>query len=133
MIKPHERTPRVFELALVGRLDTETSSQLEATVDRLLDSRARTIELNMAELDYISSMGLGVVFQTMKKMKAEGGRFAVTNLQPHVKKIFEITKLLPTQKIFTDVAEADRYFDTIQRREKKKSGQSASKEPPVEP
>ena len=121
LIKSHERRPRVFELALEGRLDTQTCSQLEATVDRLMDSRAQTIELNMGELDYISSMGLGIVFQTMKRLKAEGGQFAVTNLQPHIKKVFEITKLLPSQKIFANAAEADRYFDTIQRREKKKN------------
>ena len=54
----------------------------------------------------------------MKRLKAEGGEFAVTNLQPHIKKVFEITKLLPSQKIFANAAEADRYFDTIQRREK---------------
>lgn len=119
-IKSRERTPRVFEVALTGRLDTDTCRHLEATVARLLDGKAKVIELNLAELDYISSMGLGVVFDTMTKLKKTDGRFAVTNLQPHVKKIFEITKLLPAEKVFTNVAEADRYFDAIQRREKGK-------------
>ena len=131
-IKSQERRPRVFRLALEGRLDTETCPQLEAMVDRLLASRAQSIELNMAELDYISSMGLGIVFQTMKRLKAEGGKFAVTNLRPHVHKVFEITKMLPSEKIFSNAAEADRYFDTIQRREKKKAppdGGPAIKEP----
>jgi anti-anti-sigma factor len=119
-IKSRERTPRVFEVALVGRLDTETCRQLEATVALLLDGKAKEIELNLAELDYISSAGLGVVFDTMHKIKKADGRFAVTNPKPHVKKIFEITKLLPAEKVFTNAAEADRYFDVIQRREKDK-------------
>ena len=117
-----EKTPMFFEVALEGRLDTQTSSQLEATLERLFNNRPRAIQLNMGELDYISSVGLGLVIKTAKRMKDLDGRFALSNLRPHIKKVFDVAGLLPTQKVFATVAEADRYFDTIQRREKEKQG-----------
>jgi anti-anti-sigma factor len=121
-IIPREKTPMYFEVALEGRLDTRTSPQLEAALENLFASRPRAIQLNMGELDYISSVGLGIVLKSAKRMKDLGGRFALSNLRPHIKKVFDVAGLLPSQKVFATVAEADRYFDTIQRREKEKQG-----------
>jgi anti-anti-sigma factor len=115
-----ERIPLAFEVSLEGRLDTGTSAQLEAALEHLFDNRPRAIQINMGELDYISSVGLGLVLKTAKRMKELNGRFALSNLRPHIKKVFDVAGLLPTQKVFSTVAEADRYFDTIQRREKEK-------------
>jgi len=112
----------LFEVSLEGRLDTRTSPQLEAILERLFNNRPKAIHINMGELDYISSVGLGLVLKTAKRMKDLDARFALSNLRPHIKKVFDVAGLLPTQKVFATVAEADRYFDTIQRREKEKQG-----------
>jgi len=121
-VNSREKSPMHFEVSLEGRLDTHTAPRLEAALEILLKSRPRAIQLNMGELDYISSVGLAVVLKTAKRMKDLDGRFALSNLRPHIKKVFDVAGLLPSQKVFSTVAEADRYFDAIQRREKDKQG-----------
>ena len=122
-IKSHEKSPRVFEIQLAGNLDTQTHAQLESHVAMLLESKPRALAFDMAKLDYISSMGLRVVMQAMKSMKAAGGEIVLANLQPHVKKVFDIAKVMPPGSMFSSVKEADDYFDAMQKKVKEESGQ----------
>jgi len=70
----------------------------------------------MAGVTYISSRGLAVVITTIKKVRAGGGKFAMAELQPPVRKVFEIAAALPEESVFASQEEADRYFDAIQRK-----------------
>ena len=70
----------------------------------------------MSGVTYISSRGLGVVVSTIKKVRAGGGKFAMTDLQGPVRKVFEIAAALPEESVFASQEEADRYFDAIQRK-----------------
>ena len=119
-VQLHERRPGFFEMALAGRLDTLTCPFLE---DRLAILRARMVHglhLEMGQLEYISSMGLRAVVMAMKQVREGGGSFSMSGLQPQVKKVFDIVSLLPKESVFASVAEADRYFDAMQRKELEK-------------
>jgi anti-anti-sigma factor len=111
-----EKLPGYFEIALTGRLDTETHTELEKLTKGLLAKKARGLRLDLAKLSYISSMGLRVVLQLAKTMREKQGAFAVTNLQPQIKKVFDIAATLPAENIFASVAEADAYFDAMQKK-----------------
>jgi anti-anti-sigma factor len=74
------------------------------------------IQLNMSGVSYISSRGLGVIISTIKRVRAKGGKFAMTELQGPVRKVFEIAAALPEESVFASQEEADRYFDAIQRK-----------------
>ncbi len=119
-----ERKPCFFQLSLAGRLDTETSTQLEQRVAMLMETPVKALVFDMAMLEYISSMGLRVVLKTMKDVKAKQGVFMVTNMRPEIQKVFDIAQLLPEGSYFTSVDEADRYFAGIQ--EKIKNGEIAA-------
>ncbi len=114
-----ERKPCFFEISLAGRLDSVTYSQLEQMLDALMQTPVKAIALDMSRLDYISSMGLRVVFKTMKALKTGNGILLVTNMQPQVKKVFEIANALPDDSIFASVQEADEYYEIIQEKVKK--------------
>jgi len=118
-ILSRERKPCFFELSLTGRLDTTTHKQLEQMVELLLANPIQGLVLDLAQLDYISSMGLRVIFQAMKDLKARGAEFMMTNMQPQIKRIFEIANIVPESSVFTSVEEADRYYEMIQDRIKK--------------
>jgi anti-anti-sigma regulatory factor len=49
-------------------------------------------------------------------MKAAGGEFAMTNLQPQIRKVFEIIMALPSLNVFESVADLDRYLTGIQKK-----------------
>jgi anti-sigma B factor antagonist len=115
-IQTRETRTGVFEIALSGRLDTVNSDRLEDALAPILAGSPRAIQLNMAGVGYISSRGLGVVISTIKRLRAHGGKFAMSELQPPVKKVFEIAAALPEESVFASAEEADRYFDAIQRK-----------------
>ena len=78
-----------LEIKLEGRLDTSTAPQLEAA---LKDSLAgvKTLTLDFAKLDYISSAGLRVLLSTQKVMNKQG-TMAVRNVNPTVMDVFDVT------------------------------------------
>ncbi len=115
-IRTQERRPMYFEVGLEGRLDTNTYGQLERALDGIFSSPVRALQLDMGKLDYISSMGLRVVLMAMKRMKQLSGTFMMSNLQPQIKRVFDIAGMLPKEQIFTSVEEADAYFDLMQKK-----------------
>ena len=117
-LRIQSREPRagVYELALTGRIDAISADRLEEALAPILAASPRAIQLNMSGVSYISSRGLAVVISTIKRVRAAGGKFAMTELQPPVRKVFEIAAALPEESVFASQEEADRYFDAIQRK-----------------
>ena len=80
-------------MKLTGRLDTNTSPQLDAELDGL-DNVTKLI-MDMEGLNYISSAGLRVLLRAQGVMDKKKGTnkegMVVKNLRPEVKDIFDLT------------------------------------------
>ena len=107
-------------LALSGRLDSSTAPQFDQSVDNVLAAPPAILIFDMADLDYISSAGLRVIFKLQKVVKGAGGEIMMVNLQPPVRKVFEIIDALPSLSVFSSVAELDDYLDHMQVKEAEK-------------
>ena len=112
----NHKTDEFWEVSLTGSLDTDTATQLEKELAQILVPDSKKLLFNMAGLEYVSSAGIRVMVMASKKMKENSGTIAMTGLQPQIEKIFEIVKALPNFGIFKDEAEADAYFDLMQKR-----------------
>jgi anti-sigma B factor antagonist len=73
-----------------GRLDANSSPELEKELVTLIDAGEKDFLVDLAELDYISSVGLRVFLMAAKKAKASNGKVALTSLREHVLEVFEI-------------------------------------------
>lgn len=108
-----------FVVAVEGRLDTETAPQCEAAIKHLLTPATKVLTFDLKHLDYISSIGLRVIIETMKAIAKQKGRVVVRNAQPPIAKVLEIAGLIPA-----DIAESERsadiFLDAIQRKESAK-------------
>jgi len=93
-------------LALTGRLDGLASPALEKKIDALLAAGNRTLVLDCARLDYVSSAGLRVFLTTAKKTKAAGGKAAFAALTPGVREIFELSGFLAVLEVHPTAAAA---------------------------
>lgn len=111
-----EKEPGVFMIVPEGSLDTNTYSILEKRVDMILEGQPRVIALDMAHINYISSMGVRVVIKTRKALKQHDGNLVVLNLQPQVRKVFEIINALPSEQVFASTEELDQYLDRMQKK-----------------
>ena len=111
-----EKAPGIFTVLPVGSIDTNTCGILEERINIILKGITKTIIIDMEGVNYISSAGLRVIFKTEKSLKQKDGQFFMTNLQPPVKKVFEIINALPRLKVFSTIQELDRYLDAIQKK-----------------
>lgn len=103
-----------LRVALNGSLDSETAPQLSAALGNIDDSVSAVV-FDMKSLEFISSAGLRVIFTVLKAQKSRGGRVAVSNMSPGVKKVFEIVKALPDMTVFANDQEMDDYLASFQR------------------
>ena len=104
-------------IALSGRLDSTTAPELDAVLDRALRSPGKTrMVFDLSQLEYISSAGIRCFIRARKAIEPGGGKVAVVNPQPAVRKVLDIVKAIPHSGIFKDVAEFDEYLDEMQRR-----------------
>ena len=70
----------------------------------------------MEGVDFITSMGVGILVKAKSSLTNDGGDIAMINLQPQVRKVFEIIRLLPTLNVFADREELDGYLGKVQHR-----------------
>ncbi len=110
-----EKRPGIFIVTPEGSLDTNTYINLEKEVNKLLNTSTSMMVFDLEKLDYISSMGVRVIAKAKKFLKRTEGITVILNLQPQIKKVFEIIKAMPSEQIFESVEELDQYLDTIQK------------------
>lgn len=109
-----------------GAIDSDSHSDFRQDVNALLKKYPKMILLNLENVDYISSAGLGVLFSIKKFVLANNGDLVFCNLKPQIIKLFEIVKALPKENIFTSIKEADSYFYKIMNDEiARQKGKSA--------
>jgi anti-anti-sigma factor len=108
--------PGTSRVKLSGMLDTETAEQLDRRMaDVLADATTRTIRMELHELSFISSMGLGKLAKIRKAMAAKSGVMVVVGSQPQIARVFDIVKMLPKEIVFATREEADEYLAAIQK------------------
>ena len=118
-IQTAPRSGTTQRVALFGRLDTHSYSQLDAELAPMLDGSdppVMSLVLDLAGLNYISSAGIRSIFKARKALTARNGKLLVVNPQPQIQKVFDVVKAVPMSDIFTSVAEADAYLDMVQRK-----------------
>lgn len=113
-------TPGEFQscrIKLVGSLDTETVPAFNKAVDGVMtDKDVHALRIEMEDLQFISSLGLGSLARARKAIEARGGLLVTIGAQPQILKVFEIVKMLPNEVVFASRKEADEYLALIQKR-----------------
>ena len=105
-------------ISISGSLDSNTAPQLQDKVDAEINGSINATILDFSDLDFLSSAGLRVIFKTKKVMDNSGGKFLMVNMQPQIKKVFEIIKALDGMNVFQDQDEMDDYLTAMQNKVK---------------
>ncbi|RDI98027.1 anti-sigma factor antagonist [Dyella solisilvae] len=111
-------SPNRITLRLHGRLDAQTFNDFDLAMLDVLPRIAEggTVVLDLSGLDYISSAGLRSIAKIRRSTRARGGHTLLLNLQPQVRKVFDIVKAVPVNEVFASLQELDDYLDHMQRR-----------------
>ena len=76
-------------LKIVGRLDTTTAPELEATIDACA-AGVKELVLDCSALEYVSSAGLRVILKAQKLMNAQGN-MKLIHVNETIMEVFDIT------------------------------------------
>jgi anti-anti-sigma factor len=107
-VTAREKRPGIFVLSPEGYLDTTTYPIMDKEVNSVLDKSPTVVILDMSGVEYISSLGVGIILRTKKLLKERGGKLFMVNPRPKIRKIFEVIYTSPDQEIFTSMEELEK-------------------------
>jgi anti-sigma B factor antagonist len=107
----HRDAGEVTVVDLSGRIVLgDGSALLRKTIRGLLEDQRKRILLNLADVDYIDSSGIGELVSGFTAVKNQGGDLKLLHLTKKVRDLLQITKLYTVFDVFTDESIAVRSF-----------------------
>ena len=107
-------TRRVQDVTIVdlsGRITLgEGSSTLRETVKDLVTKGNKKVLLNLGDVSYIDSSGIGELVSSFTTVSNQGGKLKLLNLQKKVHDLLQITRLYTVFDVHTDEAAAVKSF-----------------------
>jgi anti-sigma B factor antagonist len=101
----------VMVLDMKGKVTLgEGDELLKDKVNSLVNQGHRKIILNLADVPYIDSAGLGEIVRTYTTVSRQGGSLKLLNLTKRITDLLSITKLLTVFETFDSESEAVRSF-----------------------
>lgn len=84
----------ILLVRLSGELDHHTAEELRTKITEIIDNtKIMHIVLNLENLTFMDSSGLGVILGRYKQIKNNGGEMVVCSISPSVKRLFEMSGL----------------------------------------
>jgi anti-sigma B factor antagonist len=90
----------------VGDLDVTTALDLRALLGEQLTRERVRIVLDLSEVPFIDSSGVGVLVTANRRSHSAGGALALAALSPGVAKVLELTRALRVLTVTDTVEEA---------------------------
>jgi len=81
-------------------------------IDQLVGQDRTKVLLNLDEVPYIDSGGLGVLVSKLVTLRRRNGQLKLCNLRPRASKVLEITRLLTIFETFASEADGIKSFTT---------------------
>jgi len=101
----------VSVIDVTGRITLgEGSSALRDALRELLGNNQKKILLNLGDVSYIDSSGIGELVSGFTSVTNAGGQLKLLNLSKRVKDLLQITKLYTVFDVHDDEAHAVRSF-----------------------
>lgn len=102
-------------LYLKGYLDAHTASDFESALEKLVcEDRVRII-VNLSELIYISSAGLGVFMGFIEDIRKKNGDIKMAEPSKKVMRVFELLGFQILYQIFDSEQEAIEKYNTTKK------------------
>ncbi|MEW6556844.1 MAG: STAS domain-containing protein [Elusimicrobiota bacterium] len=83
----------IMILAVKGDIELNTAPQLQEEFQSLKDNNITKVVVNLSQVNYIDSSGLGTFIGALKMFNAVNGKIVLAGLSSNLKKIFEITRM----------------------------------------
>ena len=85
-----------------GILDGTQAIQLRQEISQRLDKTAEIILIDLQEVTFIDSSGLGALVSALKMVRTRGGKLFICSINDQVRMLFELTSMDRVFKVFKD-------------------------------
>jgi anti-sigma B factor antagonist len=103
----------ILILNVVGDVDASSSIELDTALKAAIESKEGKILVDCANLNYISSAGLGVFMSYIQDIKANNIKLVICGLSEKVYNVFEILGLHQLLTIKSTTVDAKAYLNEV--------------------
>lgn len=107
----HTNNSKVTVIKLKGRFDANSVNTLKKKVNGLLKDKHLHMVIDLKEVDFIDSSGLGCLVACYRSAIKMGGDILLASLSDHVRSLIELTRLHRLFEIFDEPEEAVTSFE----------------------
>ena len=90
----------------ISRLDAEVAMDFRQQMVDLVNQGHRKIVLNLSEVEFIDSSGLGAIVSVLKTMTRDQGELSVCNANDSIMSMFRLTRMDKVFAMYADVKDA---------------------------
>ncbi len=102
----------VTTISLSGRFDATVVGRFKEFLNSLSQNGSEQYVVDLADLDYIDSGGLGCLVSFLRRVRQNGGDIKVATLSGKVRAVFELTRLHRIFEIYDDSSAAVKSYAT---------------------
>ncbi|SYZ73606.1 hypothetical protein TRIP_C30043 [Candidatus Zixiibacteriota bacterium] len=103
----------VIIINLSGRMDLNNGNRLKDEVKSILITGKTSIHLNLKNVEFVNSSGLGALVSIMKEVRIHRGRLTLSDMADYVREIFDITQLSHIFEIFPTEEDAMHSYQAV--------------------
>ncbi len=107
-LRKHKDT---YIIDVIGEMDLYNAYKLKEIVIRMLEKGIKRFVVNLEQVGYIDSSGIGALIFVCSTIRKRNLRFIISNIHGSVKKVIELTKLMGYFPIAGTLEEAIRQIE----------------------
>ena len=88
-------------MQMQGRFDTLAAPEFEQQLMNTIEEGATLIIIDCEQMNYMSSSILRVFLMALKAIRRSEGKIVLTNLQDHIREVFDISGFLDLFEIYS--------------------------------
>jgi anti-sigma B factor antagonist len=85
-----------------GILDSTKAEEFQQMVDRLLDEGVEIILIDLKDITFIDSSGLGTLVVLLKKVRGMNRKLCICSINDQVRMLFELTSMDRVFEVYAD-------------------------------
>lgn len=105
------RSDELTHVVLVGRLDAVGVDEVGLRFQGLTVERGKHTIIDMSGVEFIASLGLGMLLSAARSLHSRGARTVIVNPRPFVLKVIETAHMPSVIPVVSTVAEAEALLD----------------------
>ncbi len=90
-------------LLLSGEIDLYSTSELWKMVSGILELGRKHLILDVSDVNYLDSSGVGVVIRLLQELKKQGGKLLVAGLQGSPRQVLQMSNIISLLQLCDNV------------------------------